>query len=91
MKNGKEIFEMLYNDDITEDQCIAYTKDNENWDYILRDKNGNFNMVDLISKLLFKGNAFKILNQLEVESIIAEKQKQDRIKQLEAELERLKG
>lgn len=95
MKNAIEIFTMLYNNEISEEECIAYTKDDDidtdNWEYVLRDKNGRFNMLDLVDKLLNNEYKFMISNQSSIETILAEQQKQNRISQLEAELKRLKG
>ena len=84
--NGIEIFTKLYNEEIAEDECLEY-----NGNYLLRDTSGKFNNNELIKCLLSKDNVFKIENQQEVESKIAEKQKQERISQLEAELARLRG
>ena len=95
MKDGIEIFTMLYEEKITIDQCIEYTEDEDedtdDWQYLLRDKNGNFNNAELFNKVLNKKYNFKLVYQDSIEKIIAEEQKQERIKQLEAELARLRG
>ena len=90
MKNGKEIFAMIYDDEISTEECIKIIHPDAEF-YLLRDKFGEFDKKELMMSLLFKEYNFEIVNQQEVEVMLAEKQKQERIKQLEAELERLKG
>ncbi len=91
MKNAIEIFTMLYNDEITEKQCIEVIHEQEQDHYLMRNRLGNFDEYELMCCLLFKEYKFKVVNQATVEKKLAEKNKQDRIKQLESELARLKG
>lgn len=91
MKNAIEIFTMLYNDEISEEECIEVVHPEESGHYLLRNRFGEFDRDELIRNLLFKEYNFKIVNQKEIEAMLAEQQKQNRISQLEAELKRLKG
>ncbi len=91
MKNAIEIFTMLYNDEISKEECIEVFYQEESVHYLLRNRFGEFDRDELIRNLLFKEYNFKIVNQKEIETMLAEKQKQDRISQLEAELARLRG
>lgn len=91
MKNGKEIFEMIYDSQISDEECLEVIYEGNTEHYLLKDSNGYFDDDDLITDLLFKKYSFKVVNQAEIESKIAEKQKQDRISQLETELARLRG
>lgn len=93
MKNGLEIFEMLYNDEISKEECIIYTTDEseatENWQFLLRDKNGNFNLEEVVEKLLNKKYNFKVANQKKIEEMMTVIKKQARIEELREELDRL--
>ena len=91
MKNGKEIFEMIYDGQISDEDCLEVIYEGNTEHYLLKNSNGYFDDYDLITDLLFKEYSFKVVNQAEIESKIAEKQKQDRISQLETELARLRG
>ena len=91
MKNGIELFTMLYNGEITEEQCIEVIHEKEQDHYIMRNKIGNFDEYELMGCLLFKEYKFKVVNQAKIEKKLAEKNKQQRIEQLESELARLKG
>lgn len=91
MKNAIELFTMLYNGEISEEECIEVIHKEEQDHYIMRDKFGNLDEYELINCLLFKEYKFKVVNQAKVEKKLAEKNKAKRIEQLEAELARLKG
>jgi len=93
MKKGQEIFEMLNNGEISKEECIIYTTDEseatENWYFLLRDKNGNFDLKEVVEKLLNKNYNFQVANQKKIEEMMTFIKKQARIEELKAELDRL--
>ena len=91
MKNGIEIFTMLYNGEISEEECIEVIHKEESDHYIMRNNIGVFDEYELLGCLLFKEYKFKVVNQEKVKKKLAEKNKQQRIEKLENELARLKG
>ena len=91
MKNGKEIFTMIYDGQISDEECLEVIVEEGIKHYLLKDSSGKFDEHNLLNDLLQKDYSFKVVNQAEVEREIAEKQKQERISQLETELARLKG
>lgn len=88
---AKEIFNMLYDNKISQEDCIEVVHPEEENHYLLRRGWSNdFNKDDLFGCLLFKEYKFRIVNQKEAEIKISKKQKGKRIKELERELEKLK-
>jgi len=88
--NAKEIFAMLYDGAITEDDCIEVVHPEEEYHYLFRNDWGSFDEEDLIGCLLFKEYKFKIVNQKEAEKLKFNQEKQERIEKLERELAKLK-
>lgn len=90
--NGKELFELLYDDKITEEQCIEVIHPQESDHYILRQGYLNkFDEWDLLTNLLYKEYKFVIRNQKRVENYLKERNRKKKIQELEEQLERLKG
>lgn len=88
--NGKEIFEMLYDEIITEDQCLKVIHPEEENHYILRNRIGHFDEYELLSNLLYKPYNFEIVNQKRTEMKLLKLNKEKKIKELEKELKKLK-
>lgn len=90
--NGIELFTKLYNEEITDEECIKVIHPEEKDHYILREGNrrGNFDEYDLLSCLLFKEYKFEIKNQNKVELYLENKHKKEKIARLEKEIQRLK-
>ena len=90
--NGIELFTKLYNDEITDDECIKVIHPAESDHYILRTGcTKRFDTYELLSCLLYQEYKFEIKNQSKVETYLEKKNKQKRIAQLEKELQKLKG
>lgn len=90
--NGKELFELLYDGKISEEQCIEVIHPQEQDHYILRQGfSNNFDEWDLLTNLLYKEYKFVIRNQKRVENYLKEKNRKKKIQELEEQLERLKG
>ena len=90
--NGEELFELLYDDKITEEQCIEVIHPQETDHYILRQGCLNkFDEWDLLTNLLYKEYKFVIRNQKRVENYLKERNRKKKIQELEEQLERLKG
>lgn len=90
--NGKELFELLYDDKITEEQCIEVIHPQETDHYILRQGCLNkFDEWDLLTNLLYKEYKFVIRNQKRVVNKLNEKKKNEIIADLERRLAKLKG
>lgn len=90
--NGIELFTKLYNEEITDEECIKVIHPEEKEHYILRERNrrGNFDEYDLLGCLLFKEYKFEIKNQSKVELYLEDKHKKEKIARLEKEIQRLK-
>lgn len=97
IKNAKEIFRMLYDNEIKNDECIEVICEGEKNHFILRYNYGNsnygnfFDNNELMSCLLFKEYNFKIIKQDDAIRRLDDERKEDRINQLENELKKLKG
>lgn len=95
--NGKEMFEMIYDGKIKNDECIQVIhKDFEREFFILRYNYGNNNYGDFDDKelcqhLLFKEYNFKIVKQDDAYTILEKQQKQEKIERLKRELSKLEG
>lgn len=89
--NGIELFTKLYNDEITDEECIKVIHPEETDHYILRKSClKKFDEYDLLGCLLFKEYKFEIKNQSKVELYLEKKQRKERIERLEREIQRLK-
>ena len=97
MMNGEEIFNLLYDGKIKQDECIEVIHDEEEGNhFILRYKYGNnnygdFDEYELISCLLFKEYKFKIIKQDEAHRRLEQQKKQEEIERLEKRLKELKN
>ncbi|HAV90184.1 MAG TPA: hypothetical protein DCW44_02785 [Eubacterium sp.] len=90
--DAKEIFNMLYEDKIDQEDCIeAVHPEEENHYLFRREWSNNFDQADLLGCLLFKEYKFRIVNQEKAKKIVLEKDKKNRIESLERELKKLKG
>ena len=90
--NAKELFELLYDEKITEDECIEVLHPEEEDHFILRDGSWNeFDNNELFGCLLFKEYKFAVRNQNKIEKYLEKKDKEEKIAKLEKELERLKN
>lgn len=89
--NGIELFTKLYNDEITDDECIKVIHPEERDHYILRQWcTKRFDTYELLTSLLYQEYKFEIKNQSKVEAYLEKKNKQQRIEKLEKELQKLK-
>lgn len=97
---GKEIFEMLYDGKIANNECIEFTyeDDEEGNHFILRDVYNlekdlyyDFDYKRLLTCLLYKGYTFKIVKQKEAMEILEKYGKEKKINELEEQLKFLKG
>ncbi len=93
--NAKEIFNLLYDEKIKNDECIEVICDEEVNHFILRYNYGNnnygeFDNAELMSCLLFKEYKFKIIKQKEAYKRLKEQEKQEEIERLEKKLKELK-
>lgn len=90
--NAKEIFSMLYENEISQEDCIeAVHPEEENHYLFRREWSNNFDQADLLGCLLFKEYKFRIVNQEKAKKIMLKKDKKNRIESLERELKKLKG
>ena len=90
--DAKEIFNMLYENEISQEDCIEVVHPEEEDHYLFRREwSNNFNQEDLLSCLLFKEYKFRVVNQEEAKKVVKEKERKNRIERLERELEILKG
>lgn len=90
--NAKELFELLYDEKITEDECIEVLHPEEKDHFILRNSYWNeFDKDELFGCLLFKEYKFAVRNQKKIEKYLEKKDKEEKIAKLEKELERLKN
>ena len=90
--NGKELFAMLYDEKIEEDECIKVIHPEEEDHYILRQRHLNkFDDYELLGCLLFQEYKFVIRKQKRVEKYLEKRDKARRIEKLERELSRLKN
>ena len=87
--NGKEIFEMLYDNEINDSECIEVIHPDEVNHFIFRNENNQFDRFDLINCLLFKEYQFKIVDQKNAEKKILDIERKNRISNLKKELEEL--
>ena len=66
--NGKELFNLLYDEKIKDDECIEVIHPDEKDHFIMRHPWTNkFDLKELMSCLLFKEYTFKIIKQSEAE------------------------
>ena len=90
--NAKELFELLYDEKISDEECIEVIHPAEEDHFILRDGClKKFDEYELLGCLLFKEYKFAIRNQNKVEKHLEEKDKAKKIERLEKELSRLKN
>ena len=89
--NAKEIFAMLYDRAISEDDCIEIVHPEEQNHYLFRNSYGDFDEDDLIGCLLFKEYKFRIVNQQRAKKKVFEDEKQEKIERLEKELSILRS
>ena len=95
---GKEIFEMLYDGKIANNECIEVICEDEENHFILRgvcsiieDEYYDFDYDELLDALLFKDYKFKIIKQKEAYKRLEEQEKEEKIRELEKQLKKLKG
>lgn len=89
--NSKEIFAMLYDDEISEYDCIEVVHPQEESHYLFRNSWGNFEYKELISCLLFKEYKFRIVNQNDAIKLKYSKERQEEIERLERRIAELKN
>lgn len=89
--NGKELFSIIYDDNINEDECIQVLHPQEQNHYLVRDINGEFDKDELFGCLLFKEYTFKIVNQQEAIETLNEIARLNEIERLEKRLKELKN
>ena len=90
--DAKEIFNMLYENEISQEDCIEVVHPEEENHYLFRKEwSNNFNLEDLLGCLLFKEYKFRVVNQEKAKDMVNDKLRKKRIKDLERELEILKG
>ena len=90
--NAKELFELLYEEKISDEECIEVLHPEEKDHFLLR--KGclkKFDKYDLLGCLLFKEYKFAIKNQEEVEKYLEKRDKARKIERLEKELSKLKN
>lgn len=90
--NGKELFELLYEDKISDEECIEVIHPEEEDHFILRyGCLKKFDEYDLLSCLLFQEYKFVIRKQDKVEKYLEKRDRARRIEKLEKELSKLKN
>lgn len=90
--NGKELFELLYERKINEDECIEVIHPEEKDHFILRKSCLNkFDEYDLLGCLLYQEYKFVIRKQEKIEEYLEKRDKERKIERLEKELSKLKG
>lgn len=91
--NQKELFEKIYNEEITDNEVIVqkHKKDEEDIDYIINDSFDfwYYNANHIVSLYFFKkynDYEYDIISKDEFEKIINEQERQEKIKKLKEEL-----
>ena len=88
--NGKEMFAMLYDDKVGEDECIKVIHPEEKDHYLLRDRMyGDFDEYELYGCLMFPEYKFEVKKQKQVEAYLEKRDRKQKIERLKKELEAL--
>ena len=90
--NAKELFELLYDEKINEDECIEVLHPEEKDHFILRDGYWNeFDKDELFGCLLFKEYKFAVRKQDKIKKYLEKRDREEKIEKLEKELSILKN